>query len=336
MGKRWHFDRDEDEWYCESCERWFCNKDAILQHLNNSNSHNFCNDCERDFQLYSGLRSHWIQSNSHHFCTVCNTDFDDDDELEEHHQHEHYWCKFCDDTGFEDETDLEEHQREEHYRCDACDEAFETFTEMQQHWEDSHWYCRACDKHFNNENNLKAHLNSSKHKPKTIECPFKGLKKGCKQTFISLSAVALHLEAGKCPSGAARRMIDEWMVKNDTKHLITNPRLRITDGSYTPPPKYKATPRAWNGTAYECYFCNATFTTIPQLDQHLESPKHASGTVNGEKIYRCPNISCRTEFSTLSGAVQHIEFGSCGIRKMKGVERAIDAFVEGFRKRLTL
>jgi hypothetical protein len=162
--------------------------------------------------------------------------------------------------------------------------------------------------------------------------------KNCKQSFNSVSALTLHLESGACPCGLSRRQIDKWIVEHDLKNTITNPRRMITAGNsskpvYIPPPTYDATELSWNGSAYECYFCQREFHTLAALNQHLASPKHS--TPDGSKLYHCPNNACGLKLSTLSGVVQHIEHGNCGARRFKPIKNTIDGFVDGF-KRLTL
>ncbi|EIN10288.1 hypothetical protein PUNSTDRAFT_43255 [Punctularia strigosozonata HHB-11173 SS5] len=161
-----------------------------------------------------------------------------------------------------------------------------------------------------------------------MRCPMKG----CFHVFASLSALALHLDAQKCPGGVTREQIDRYIIQHDLRGLISNRGRMITRGtlnaSYKPPAIYKATELAWNGSAYQCYFCPITFRTLGELDWHLASPKHSNGTVNGGKIYRCPNTgNCGKQFSTLSGAVQHIERGNCGILKIRGVKDTMEGLI---------
>ena len=171
------------------------------------------------------------------------------------------------------------------------------------------------------------------HKPKDLPC----LMRGCSKRFASHSDVILHLESGTCNSGVTRHMIDAYVLKHDVNNVITNPRRMITGGStnyetYTPPSTYIANDRAWNGSFWECYFCHAELSTMAQLNQHLASPKHST-TPN--KIYKCPNVACGKQLSTLSGLGQHIERGSCGVERFKGVKNTINSLMGGM-KRLTL
>jgi len=261
--------------------------------------HNYCRQCSRDFDTFPGLRSHWANSYSHAFCTLCNEHFDDRQELAEHNMNDHPTCDSCG-LRFSGQEGLHQHNRQSH----------------------SDRYCVPCRRVFQNANNLDAH--SSIHKPKNVRCPMRG----CNLAFVSASALTLHLEAGTCNSGIDRHMINRYVVEHDHSNLIT--RKMITGGSndiYNPP-TYIASDRAWNGMAYECYLCHRDFRTLVSLNAHLASPRHSSPA---QKLYKCPNGGCANEFNTLSGLVQHIERGSCGVRRFAAVQTAIDGLTNGFK-----
>lgn len=128
-------------------------------------------------------------------------------------------------------------------------------------------------------------------------------------------------------------MIDDYVVQHDTGNTITNPQRMITDGSGRAPssalPTYEATAAAWNGDAYECYFCDAEFLYLAQLNQHLNSPRHSK---RDQRLYRCPGPGCSIQTETLFGLVQHVERGSCGIRNARQVRNAMDNFTQGLSR----
>ena len=146
----------------------------------------------------------------------------------------------------------------------------------------------------------------------------------CNFAAVSASAVMLHMESGGCVSRINRTIIDRYAAQNDINRIITDPRRMITSGSgsssYNPPPTYIATEAAWNGSSYECYFCDREFRALPQLNQHLASPKHSRADQN---LYRCPNASCQCTFSTLSGLCQHMERETCGANRFKNTVRGL-------------
>ena len=200
---------------------------------------------------------------------------------------------------FTDETGLHEHRRQRH----------------------ADRYCVPCRRIFQTANALRQHqLTSAQHRSRTVICPMKG----CGRAFPSLAALVLHLEAGTCASGMTRKMVDDIVRKLDKTHFVTKPNRRAIEA----PPEGEvtgewATERAWNGAAYECYWCHHTFATLRALNAHLRSPAHA------EKIYRCPprQSGCGAEFGTLSAFCQHMESGSCDVfRFKKAFERLLDRF----------
>ncbi|KAJ7369021.1 hypothetical protein DFH08DRAFT_983724 [Mycena albidolilacea] len=216
-----------------------------------------------------------MESQPTYGCSKCDKLFPSRRDLKEHlaiGQSE--YCQYCD-QSFCDSEDLEYHSQMDHSYCAECQRVFKSEFTLEEHYRQSafHHYCAACKKLFLSANNLKNHLNSSIHLPKDVLCP----GKGCRLTFVSRSAVLLHLESGTCRCGIDRRTID---------------RLR-----------------AWNGVAYECYLCHAGYRILAALNQHLGSPRHQ------EKVYVCPLNVCRVRFSTLSGLCQHIESGRCGVAR---------------------
>ncbi|KAH9989522.1 hypothetical protein BJV77DRAFT_963881 [Russula vinacea] len=239
------------------------------------------------------------------------------------------YCNRCK-RSFPHDRALEQHKEDSnsHWPCDDCDRDFSSYEARQQHYANSssHHYCEDCDRHFQNENNLHQHMNSKVHQPTKFRCP----GRGCTKSFVSASALTLHLESGTCRSGMTRKKLNRCVVRADTKHYITNPERLLTGplGWCEPPSRTAtwATERSWNGSEYECFLCNSTFKSLARLNQHLKSPRH------DEKIYRCPKSDCRIEFVTLSGLCQHVEVGSCGVRMFRRVRNAMDLAVDSLTK----
>ena len=201
---------------------------------------------------------------------------------------------------------------------------FDDYAELQGHDRDVHTYCTDCKRGFQSESNIRHHLNSKLHQPAKYPCP----GRGCGKPFTSPAALMLHFESGTCPSRVTREQVNRLVVSADTKNYITHPSRLITGplGRNEPPPSVTtwATELSRNGDVYECFLCNSTFRTLAQLNQHLNSPRHE------DKIYRCPNTDCRTEFVTLSGLCQHVEGGSCGVRMFRRVRNAMESLTRGF------
>lgn len=139
-----------------------------------------------------------------------------------------------------------------------------------------------------------------------------------------MGALALHLEGGKCESGATRHTLDQSVAERDPGHFVTNPNRMITGSTQT-----WATQRAWNGHSFECYFCHKDFRTLPGLNQHLASPAHE------QPIYRCPphlDNNYGMHFKALSALYQHIESGSCGVIRFRVVQDKMNELVQGMKR----
>lgn len=171
------------------------------------------------------------------------------------------------------------------------------------------------------------HLNSSVHRPKDVKCPFK-----CGASFVSRSALVLHLENGGCSSGMTRSQVDKYVRQFDTNNIITDPSRLLTGGSSSSSSQeitLIATERSWNGSAYQCVLCYHPFRTLHALNQHLASPKHK------DKVYICRGAECGLRFNALSGLVQHVESDKCGVGRLRFVQNTMDS-VLGQMGRLTM
>ncbi|KAF9513509.1 hypothetical protein BS47DRAFT_1372502 [Hydnum rufescens UP504] len=255
--------------YCDRCNAHFYT--SYARHLQISENHYVCQDCDIDFPAWHRLESHYIQSPRHHYCQYCNEHFDDKFDHEEHNDDRHWWCRPC--NAFFNrggEVGLREHNRQTH----------------------ADRWCIPCKRLFASPSNLFAHQRSATHVKADIKCPMRG----CGLTFVSVSAMTLHLEQGACVSGINRSIVNSRIVALDRNNVITNPARLIGGPAGTPTvaqsTTYRATERSYNGRAYECYLCNKEFNTLPALNAHLNSPRHQ------DKIYRCPKSNCRKEFST--------------------------------------
>ncbi len=120
----WHVDRYGDH-VCNPCGRSFNNYSALMQHLNQSSSHNYCDNCDRDFTTYSGLVQHYANSPRHDYCKICDEHFDDSDDLDRHMDDRHWWCRDCN-TIFSGDEELQDHFRESHANryCEICETLF--------------------------------------------------------------------------------------------------------------------------------------------------------------------------------------------------------------------
>ncbi|RPD70226.1 hypothetical protein L226DRAFT_539078 [Lentinus tigrinus ALCF2SS1-7] len=271
--------------------------------------HHVCRECRRDYPTSDLLTDHFIKSPNHAYCELCDEHFDTFGMLYDHRDAAHIYCR-------------------------ACDVVFRTRKGLARHREEQHAdrYCAQCERIFQNANNLREHERSSVHQARDVVCPMRG----CGRSFVSKAALVLHMESGTCASGMTRAIVDKLATKLDKGGVITNPARMIGGPSSLPEKptvtKMWATERAWNGSAYECYLCHRGYGSLPALNAHLRSPAH------GEKLYRCPTRrhGCGREFRTLSAFVQHVESGSCGVRRfLVEIDQAIGQLSRNM-KRLTL
>lgn len=251
----------------------------------------------------------------------------------------HAECDACEDQSDDDSDDSDsdnyysDSDAESDFQVECCGSYLYSTFAVNQHNHAYHHWCQPCDRFFNSARSLAQHLSSAKHQPKNSICP------KCPRAFISPSAVVAHLESGTCPSRITRAIIDAYVARADVNNVITNPNRMITSGKPfdirvpQPFPTYMVTHHAWNGTYWECCLCHNEFRTKPQLQQHLNSPRHAK---RPGKMYRCPAAGCQMQIETLSGLVQHVESGKCGIRENRHVKDTMGALTAGLgQMRLT-
>ncbi|KAJ8085023.1 hypothetical protein PM082_003800 [Marasmius tenuissimus] len=307
--------------YCERCERSFVNTNALEQHKRFSSAHWECGDCDKDFLTRERLQQHWADSPRHIYCDQCEwvvDDADDLDDLEDHYVLDHHYCRNCEEF-FDDEQELQRHFRnsDNHHYCRKCDRFFSTKHGLKQHYEGSskHHYCVECERDFRTENGLEQHRKSALHQSRNIDC----CAEGCDDVFVSQGHLYLHLEYGNCPSGINRAILNREFELHDKGHkflvplhwLMNKPNCTSVDIG-----------RCWDGSAYQCPYCEDTFSTAAALRQHLASPRHEA------KVYRCPSSACTSDgFTALSALRQHIDSETCDAHKHTRTVKALDRIV---------
>lgn len=211
-------------------------------------------------------------------------------------------------------------------RCNPCNRDFVNNTALVQHQSSKHTGSGSGRRRKRVASRKKPVQKHSSHRPKTIRCP----GSNCTRSFISVSALTQHLESGACRSNVDRAFVNRIVIRSDGNNVITNPvrLIRGPDGYEAPESTCTyASANSWNGMFHGCFLCNREFRLFESLDQHMQSPVHE------QNIYRCPNRdSCPREFTTLSGLCQHIEQGSCGVRRSKYARLAIQSLIVGFQR----
>ncbi|KAL7619895.1 hypothetical protein AAE478_010442 [Parahypoxylon ruwenzoriense] len=258
-----------------------------------------CGSCEREFGTLHARKQHMNvldHEMPEHECDICERYFGSRKAVEQHMDAKDHWL----------------------YECSKCDEEELTAEELKEHEVDEHQYCSDCDRSFNNPNDIKMHLNSRIHRGADMKCPF------CSEAYTSATGLSHHLERGSCPDAPSldRDMVYKIVRSKDSGGLISK-KLLDWNGS----PKYEANREAWNGDAWECYFCNREFRSLRALNQHLASPAHQ------QNLYHCPKRSdCGREFRSFAALMNHLESESCGYTRFENVQNAAKNIVSGDRR----
>jgi Zinc-finger double-stranded RNA-binding/Zinc-finger of C2H2 type len=272
------------------------------------------------FNSEAHLKRHYQLAHAYEYCATCEIRFADNDDLWSHFETNHHACRVCYKVS---NKFLRIHPGYVALVLRDNVQMFNTRDGLREHDRDAHTYCTDCRRSFQNQNNLNQHLLSNLHKPSTLICP----GRGCNRSFSSPARLVLHFESGTCPSGMTREELNRLVVRADRNNVITNSSRLLCGPSGCEPPataKLWATSRSYNGEAYECFLCHATYRTLAGLNQHLQSPRHES------RIYRCPKSDCGNEFVALSALCQHVEGGSCGVRMFREVRNVMDSLTRGF------
>ncbi|PHH90137.1 hypothetical protein CDD83_4419 [Cordyceps sp. RAO-2017] len=204
----------------------------------------------------------------------------------------------------------------EQYECGFCRDTWSTEEQRDEHERRDHNYCAECDRCFMSYNNLTMHLRSHAHRGRPVECPF------CRRHFAAAAGLTNHLETGACTHAADldRDAMYRFVRRKDPCGLLSKD-LVGWDGS----DEYRASDRAWNGAAYECYLCHREFALLAGLNQHLNSPRHQ------QPLYHCPNQNCCMDFRSLAAIINHLESEACGCTRFDTVQRKIGDLVTGDR-----
>jgi len=234
--------------------------------------------------------------------------------------------------------------------CGQCNRCFTQSHALQQHIRDSpahQSYCRSCNRLFVNRQSLDQHLttssrhsrsslvlfrgsagrdaitkqsSSSVHNIYYVDCPI------CRKPFGAPSAIAQHIESGVC-SNISRHQITATVHSLGIIPTISIP-CQLEDRARAPLIiRTLATVQTFNGSAFICFLCGKGFRFLAALNSHLNSPAH------DRYQFKCPK--CKRKVKLVSGLIQHIESGACGIAGFKQVTDLATSFMDRFTKRLT-
>lgn len=134
--------------------------------------------------------------------------------------------------------------------------------------------------------------------------------------FKSASGIAFHLESG-CHQVSRHGVTAAVNAMEISPNISAKPLLIKASPPQAPdtvavPSFVLALPSSFNGHTYQCHICYKTFKSLYSLTGHLNSPAH------DENEFRCPK--CNREFKLISGFIQHLESGVCGLAKYKAIE----------------
>jgi hypothetical protein len=158
------------------------------------------------------------------------------------------------------------------------------------------------------------------HKSRRVSCFV------CPKGFNAPSAIAHHLESGR--HGINRRQVTAAIqALNIVPTISLNRRIKAPGStSVSTFIRYYATPRAFNGFAYECHICHSTFRSLFSLTSHLNSPAHDVDQ------FKCPR--CAKHFKLISALLQHIESGSCGLARFQQIMHHFKNMIARFSRAL--
>ncbi|KAI5863606.1 hypothetical protein GGS23DRAFT_620380 [Durotheca rogersii] len=258
-----------------------------------------CGTCWRDF--YSeGSREQHLDARGHgipeHECDRCPKYFGSRAAVVQHMNDKNHWK----------------------YQCGNCVETWPTQEALVDHEIGTHLFCSNCQRYFTSSNNIKMHLNSHIHRGFNVHCPF------CTKSYATAGGLSHHLENGSC-TRAPQLDRDTFynLVRSKDPNGLISKNLIGWHGSAT----YEANDLAWNGMAWECYFCHGRFRSRHSLNQHLASPAHQ------QALYHCPlRGTCGREFTTFAGLMNHLESESCGYTRFENVQVIAENLVRSDRR----
>ncbi|GHJ87009.1 hypothetical protein NliqN6_3411 [Naganishia liquefaciens] len=175
--------------------------------------------------------------------------------------------------------------------------------------------CEHCSRKFRSFYSAEAHRIAQHPSERNHKCPF------CRSLHPFRSAVTMHLESGECRSKITREQLDQHVWRSTKgRGGATATVIRHEPDSLRPLKAFKATEVCKNREGrFPCYSCpGMSFTSLHQLNQHLNTPKHACRIPD---LYACPK--CGFDGQTFSGLLQHVQMARCGARKHVEVKAAL-------------
>ncbi|KAF9476271.1 hypothetical protein BDN70DRAFT_184669 [Pholiota conissans] len=211
--------------FCEECDVSFISNQALQSHTNSTHSYDFagsddseeeepyCNGCERLFVNMYALNQHLFASPKHNWCFDCSRDFASESSLVQHqnslaHEDRNFKCPFCNGmfkspSGVALHIESGCHTITRHQVTAAISvkritgpvqppTTHTTYIATEASFDGTKYECILCTRRFDTLRGLNAHLNSPAHDDEEFRCP------KCRREFTLISGFVQHLESRVC------------------------------------------------------------------------------------------------------------------------------------------
>ena len=317
--------------YCQDCDRWFSNHDALTQHLTTSSQHRFlCKPCDREFVNRAARTAHWEYNDLHTdtYCLDCKENYDTREDAFLHYTnsaaHKDTYDARCD-KHFDNYQERLEHKKANpavHHLCLPCDLDYTTSAELRIHWKQSErhkgLYDARCNILFDTEGSKTTHqIASAQHN----SC------EPCNLDYATLDQLRDHWRTTEVHSYT----YDKFCQIN-----FANPQILFSHKKVTPSKHHLCLPCALDFQTHGelkdhlkmaeihkssfCSTCEVDFgsasnlklvciTVITQFRITLTNTQHVP--IHRPKPLTCYSCGDETEYASISALFVHLESGSC-------------------------
>jgi Zn finger protein HypA/HybF involved in hydrogenase expression len=188
-------DYDEDDPYCDACERQFTDMMGLNQHLAYSSQHNWCFDCSRDFGSETALQQHQnslAHSGRNFKCPFCQGMFKSPSGIALHIESGCHKLSRHHVTAAVHKMKIVPNISIKRITGPIQPLTLRTFIATEASFNGSSYNCYLCRNKFKTLSGLNSHLNSPAHDDDEFRCP------KCKTEFKLISGFIQHLETRSC------------------------------------------------------------------------------------------------------------------------------------------
>ncbi|KIY51296.1 hypothetical protein FISHEDRAFT_37623, partial [Fistulina hepatica ATCC 64428] len=199
-------EEDNDDDYCESCNRTFVDKAALYQHLARSFAHNWCFICSRDFSSPRALEQHnnsRVHLSRSLKCPLCPQTFKTPSAIALHIETGtcHNYTRHHVTKAVQRMVPTISANRRIEGPAAAASQT--TYIATGRAWNGSAYECYLCHKTFRTLSALNAHLVSPAHDKNEFKCP------KCGRKFKLVSGLTQHIESEVCGVARFTRVLHE-------------------------------------------------------------------------------------------------------------------------------